>query len=56
MVREREKVLDERVVRLTKEVPCPITGLPKLQTIEYVEKVIETEVREQQQQLQERTP
>lgn len=46
IVREREKVVDERVVRRTKEVPCPITGQPKLQTIEYVEKVIETEVRD----------
>lgn len=44
-VREREKVVDERVVRRTEEISCPITGQPKLQTIEYVEKVIETEVR-----------
>lgn len=44
-MREREKVVGEKVVTLTKEVPCPITGQLKLQTIEVIEKVIETEVR-----------
>lgn len=44
-VRETEKILDERVIQRTQEVPSPTTGIPKLQTIEYVEKIIEKEVR-----------
>lgn len=44
-VREREKVIDERIVQRTEEVPCPMTGEPQLRTVEYIEKVIETEVR-----------
>lgn len=44
-VREREKVIDERIVQITEEVPCPMTGEPKLRTVEYIEKLIETEVR-----------
>lgn len=44
IVREREKVVDERVTRRTEEVACPVTGKPQLRTVEYVEKVIETEV------------
>lgn len=45
IVRETEKVLDEKVTQRTEEVQCPITGEPKLRTVEYIEKVIETEVR-----------
>lgn len=44
IVRETEKVLDEKVTLRTEEVPCPITGIPHLRTVEVVEKVIETEV------------
>uniref|UniRef100_A0A6P4EGX0 Protein lap4 isoform X8 n=1 Tax=Drosophila rhopaloa TaxID=1041015 RepID=A0A6P4EGX0_DRORH len=44
IVREREKILDEKIVRRTEEVPCPITGRPQLRTVEYIEKIIETEV------------
>ncbi|XP_064550641.1 protein lap4 isoform X5 [Drosophila montana] len=44
IVREREKILDEKIVRRTEEVPCPITGQPQLRTVEYIEKIIETEV------------
>lgn len=45
IIREREKILDEKIVRRTEEVPCPITGRPQLRTVEYIEKIIETEVR-----------
>lgn len=45
IVREREKILDEKIVRRTEEVACPITGRPQLRTVEYIEKIIETEVR-----------
>lgn len=44
IVREREKILDEKIVRRTEEVPDPITGQPQLRTVEYIEKIIETEV------------
>jgi hypothetical protein len=45
-VRElREKVLDEKVIQRTEEIVDEKTGEPKLRTVEYVEKVIETEVR-----------
>ncbi|XP_059220080.1 protein lap4 isoform X12 [Stomoxys calcitrans] len=44
VIREREKILDEKIVRRTEEVPCPITGRPQLRTVEYIEKIIETEV------------
>ncbi|XP_039231990.1 protein lap4 isoform X8 [Drosophila yakuba] len=43
IVREREKILDEKIVRRTEEVACPITGRPQLRTVEYIEKIIETE-------------
>lgn len=45
-VREKETVLDEKVVQRTEEVSDPITGVPTLTTYEYVEKTIETEVSE----------
>lgn len=44
VVRETEKVLDEKVTTRTEEVPCPLTGKPHLRTVEVVEKIIETEV------------
>ncbi|CAD6994881.1 unnamed protein product [Ceratitis capitata] len=44
IIREREKILDEKIVRRTEEVPCPVTGRPQLRTVEYIEKIIETEV------------
>jgi hypothetical protein len=43
-VRETEKILDEKVIQRTQEVASPTTGIPKLQTFEYVEKIIEKEV------------
>jgi hypothetical protein len=43
-VREKETVLDEKVVQRTEEVSDPVTGEPTLQTFEYVEKIIEKEV------------
>lgn len=46
-VREKETVLDEKIVQRTEEVSDPITGKPTLQTFEYVEKIIEKEVRQQ---------
>lgn len=45
IVRETETVLDERRTVRTEEVPCPITGIRQLRTVEVVEKLIETEVR-----------
>jgi hypothetical protein len=44
-VREKETVLDEKIIQRTEEVPDPRTGEPTIQTFEYVEKVIEREVR-----------
>lgn len=44
IVRETEKILDEKVIQRTEEISCPITGESKLQTVEYIEKLIETEV------------
>jgi hypothetical protein len=44
-VRETETVLDEKVIQRTEEVPDPISGEPTIQTFEYVEKVIEREVK-----------
>lgn len=43
-MREKETVLDEKIVQRTEEVSDPITGEPTLQTFEYVEKTIEKEV------------
>jgi hypothetical protein len=43
-VREKETVLDEKIIQRTEEVPDPQTGEPTIQTFEYVEKVIEREV------------
>lgn len=48
IVRETEKVLDEKITTRTEEVPCPLTGIPHLRTVEVVEKIIETEVKTQQ--------
>ncbi|XP_055699199.1 protein lap4-like isoform X13 [Phlebotomus papatasi] len=51
VVREKEKVLDEKITRRTEEVPCPITGEPQIRTIEYIEKLIETEVETCQEKI-----
>lgn len=45
-VREKETVLDEKIVQRTEEVCDPYTGEPTIQTFEYVEKTIEREVSE----------
>jgi hypothetical protein len=44
VVRETETVLGEKVTHRTEEITDPVTGQAHLQTIEYVEKVIEKEV------------
>lgn len=44
VVRETEKVVDEKRTQHTEEVPCPLTGVPHLRTVEVIEKIIETEV------------
>lgn len=44
-VREKETVLDEKIIQRTEEVSDPVTGEPTIQTFEYVEKVIEREVK-----------
>ncbi|XP_055679755.1 protein lap4 isoform X4 [Lutzomyia longipalpis] len=51
VVREKEKVLDEKITRRTEEVPCPITGEPQIRTVEYIEKLIETEVETCQEKI-----
>lgn len=51
IVRETEKVLGEKITTRTEEVPCPVTGVPHLRTVEVVEKLIETEVVTNQTQL-----
>ncbi|XP_050341504.1 microtubule-associated protein futsch isoform X7 [Bactrocera neohumeralis] len=51
IIREREKILDEKIVRRTEEVPCPLTGRPQLRTVEYIEKTIETEVETCQEKI-----
>lgn len=48
IVRETEKVLGEKITTRTEEVPCPVTGVPHLRTVQLVEKLIETEVVKQQ--------
>lgn len=45
-VREKETVLDEKIIQRTEEVTDPMTGKKDIQTFEYVEKVIEREVSE----------
>ncbi|CAH0674001.1 unnamed protein product [Spodoptera exigua] len=44
-VKEKEKLLDERITLRTEEFVCPATGETKVRTVEYIEKVIEKEVR-----------
>jgi hypothetical protein len=44
-VREKETILDEKIIQRTEEVSDPLTGEPTIQTFEYVEKVIEREVK-----------
>ncbi|XP_031624898.1 protein lap4 isoform X10 [Contarinia nasturtii] len=51
IVRETEKVLGEKVTTRTEEVPCPVTGVPHLRTVEVVEKLIETEVETCQEKI-----
>ncbi|XP_063827466.1 protein scribble homolog isoform X3 [Ostrinia nubilalis] len=42
-VKEKEKLLDERITLRTEEYVCPTTGETKVRTVEYIEKVIEKE-------------
>lgn len=39
-------MLDERITLRTEEYVCPATGETKVRTVEYIEKVIEKEVRD----------
>ncbi|KAG5682633.1 hypothetical protein PVAND_011972 [Polypedilum vanderplanki] len=50
-VREKETILDEKVIQRTEEVPDPVSGEPTIQTFEYVEKVIEREVETCQEKI-----
>ena len=43
-VRESETVVDEKVTRRTEEYVDEVTGEHRVQTVEYVEKLIEREV------------
>lgn len=43
-MKEKEKLLDERITLRTEEFVCPTTGETKVRTVEYIEKVIEKEV------------
>ncbi|XP_055300030.1 protein lap4-like isoform X22 [Sitodiplosis mosellana] len=51
IVRETEKVLGEKVTTRTEEVPCPVTGVPHIRTVQLVEKLIETEVETCQEKI-----
>lgn len=44
-MKEKEKLLDERITLRAEEYVCPATGETKVRTVEYIEKVIEKEVR-----------
>lgn len=43
-MKEKEKLLDERITLRTEEYVCPATGETKVRTVQYIEKVIEKEV------------
>lgn len=44
VIRETEKVLDEKITTRTEEIVDDVTGLSHLRTVQVVEKIIETEV------------
>ncbi|XP_062525018.1 protein lap4 isoform X13 [Bombyx mori] len=50
-VKEKEKLLDERITLRTEEYVCPATGETKVHTVEYIEKVIEKEVETTQEKI-----
>ncbi|XP_041968097.1 protein lap4 isoform X17 [Aricia agestis] len=50
-VKEKEKLLDERITVRTEEYVCPTTGDTKVRTVEYIEKVIEKEVETTQEKI-----
>ncbi|XP_059053583.1 protein lap4 isoform X3 [Achroia grisella] len=50
-VKEKEKLLDERITLRTEEYVCPSTGETKVRTVEYIEKVIEKEVETTQEKI-----
>ncbi|XP_047532066.1 protein lap4-like isoform X3 [Vanessa atalanta] len=50
-VKEKEKLLDERITLRTEEYVCPATGETKVRTVEYIEKVIEKEVETTQEKI-----
>ncbi|XP_048007103.1 protein lap4 isoform X8 [Leguminivora glycinivorella] len=50
-VKEKEKLLDERITFRSEEYVCPATGETKVRTVEYIEKVIEKEVETTQEKI-----
>lgn len=50
-MKEKEKLLDERITLRTEEYVCPVTGETKVRTVEYIEKLIEKEVRVKDREL-----
>ncbi|XP_050665192.1 protein lap4 isoform X4 [Leptidea sinapis] len=50
-VKEKEKLLDERITLRTEEYVCPSSGETKVRTVEYIEKVIEKEVETTQEKI-----
>ncbi|XP_050349295.1 protein lap4-like isoform X12 [Nymphalis io] len=50
-VKEKEKLLDERITLRTEEYVCPATGETKVRTVEYIEKLIEKEVETTQEKI-----
>ncbi|XP_063634187.1 protein lap4 isoform X2 [Cydia splendana] len=50
-VKEKEKLLDERITFRSEEFVCPATGETKVRTVEYIEKVIEKEVETTQEKI-----
>ncbi|GBP26027.1 Protein lap4 [Eumeta japonica] len=50
-VKEKEKLLDERITLRAEEYVCPTTGETKVRTVEYIEKLIEKEVETTQEKI-----
>ncbi|KAG7309719.1 hypothetical protein JYU34_004211 [Plutella xylostella] len=50
-VKEKEKLLDERITFRAEEYVCPTTGETKLRTVELIEKLIEKEVETTQEKI-----
>ncbi|XP_077288183.1 scribble planar cell polarity protein isoform X1 [Arctopsyche grandis] len=50
-IKEKEKLLDEKITSKTEEYICPVTGDTKVRTVEYIEKLIEKEVETTQEKI-----